>query len=348
MSPAPARTILLAFAAVYVIWGSTYLGIRFAVETIPPFLMAGVRYGVAGALILAWGRWRGYPRPERRHWRTALVVGLLMVLGGNGLLSWSEQYVPSGLAALLVATVPIWLVAIAWAGPERERPGRLEAAGLGLGLVGVAVLILGSGARVGIGGASTGRVLAGAIVVLVASFLWALGSMYSRRVEQAEPPIQATGLTMASGGLLLVALGAVTGEAARLDVAGISARSWWALAYLVLFGSVIAFSAYAWLLRHVRPAAVGTYAYVNPAVAVFLGWWLAGERLTPLMGLGMVGIVAAVVMVQRGRAGRPKAPARPAVAPGHDGVSGSEVPGGGASLPVPPGTSSSGLRTAPR
>jgi len=293
--------IALAFAAVYIVWGSTYLGIRFAVETIPPFLMAGTRFGTAGLIVFIWMRARGAKAPTRGEWIAGTISGALMILGGNGILSWSEQYVPSGLASLLVATVPIWLVAMARFGPERAVPSRLEMAGLLLGLVGVVVLIGGTGAEIGLAGASSEMVLLATIGVVVASFSWAAGSMYTRRAKLPDPPLYATALTMMTGGALQILVGLGLGEAGHLDLAAVSAKSWWSLLYLTVFGSIVAFSAYAWLLRVVRPAAVGTYAYINPIVAVFLGWWLASEAFTVPMMLGTVIIVGAVVLVQSGR-----------------------------------------------
>lgn len=295
--------IVIAFAAVYLIWGSTYLAIRFAVETMPPFLMAGTRFGTAGLIVFAWMRARGARAPTRSEWFAATISGALMLLGGNGILSWSEQYVPSGLASLLVATVPIWLVAMGRFGPERVSPTKLEIVGLLFGLVGVVVLISGTGADIGLGGASSGMVLLASLGVVVASICWAAGSMYTRRAKLPEPALYATALTMTAGGALQILVGLGLGELGDLDLAAVSAKSWWSLVYLTLFGSVVAFSAYAWLLRVVRPAAVGTYAYVNPIVAVFLGWWLASEAFTVPMMFGTVIIVAAVVLVQRGRRG---------------------------------------------
>lgn len=293
--------IVLAFAAVYLVWGSTYLAIRFAVETIPPFLMAGTRFGTAGLVLLLWLRARGVRPASRAHWKAATIAGALMIVGGNGLLSWSEQYVPSGLAALIVATVPLWLVAIAWLGPDREAPSRREMAGLALGLGGVIVLIAGSGEGIGVGGASAGAVLAGSLAIVIASISWAAGSMYSRRAALPGPPLYGTAMMMAAGGALLLLVGAALGELGRLSLDAVSARSLGSLLYLIVFGSIVAFSAYTWLLRVVRPARVGTYAYVNPVVAVFLGWWLAEEAFTPTMSIGTIVIVGAVVLVQRGR-----------------------------------------------
>lgn len=297
-SAAPTGRVILAFAAVYVIWGSTYLAIRFAIETVPPFLMAGVRYLVAGAILYAVLRWRGARRPTRTEWWAATVSGGLMIAGGNGLLTWAEQYVPSGLAALLLGTVPLWFVGLAWLGPEREAPAPLELAGLVLGLFGVGLLVAGSGD----GGRGTGLAAAwGALAILVAAGSWAVGSLRHRRATFPSPPLYATAMTMMAGGGVLLLVALATGEAARIEPGAISGRSLAAFAYLVVFGSIIGFSAYAWLIKVVRPALVGTYAYVNPVVAVFLGWWLGGERITFGMMTGAAIILLSVALVQTDR-----------------------------------------------
>ncbi len=302
--------LLLAFAAVYLVWGSTYLAIRFGVETIPPFLLGGTRFLAAGVVLAIVSRLRGAPAPRPREWRAATVSGVFMVAGGNGLVCWAAQYVPSGLSALLVAAVPLWLVAIARLGPDRETASALEVAGLVLGLGGVVLLVSSSGAEIGIRGASANQVVAGALVVVAASISWAIGSMYNRRAALPRPPLYGTALTMAAGGMILLLIGLAAGEFGRLSLGDVSPRSWLSLLYLAVMGSIVAFSAYIWLLRKVRPAAVGTYAYVNPVVALFLGWWLANEAFTLPMLAGTVIIVAGVVLVQRGRA--PKGGPRPA------------------------------------
>lgn len=299
-SPAPAGRVILAFAAVYVIWGSTYLAIRFAIETVPPFLMAGVRYLIAGALLYAVLRARGAPRPTRAEWWAATVSGGLMIAGGNGLLSWAEQYVPSGIAALLLGTVPLWFVGLAWLGPDREAPAPLELTGLLLGLAGVALLVIGSGRSVhaGAGGVA---VVWGALAILVAAGSWAVGSLYHRRARFPGSPLYATAMTMMAGGAVLVVAAIATGEPARFDAGAVSLRSLAAFAYLIVFGSIVGFSAYAWLIKAVRPALVGTYAYVNPVVAVFLGWWLGGESVTSGMLLGAAIVLTSVALVQTDR-----------------------------------------------
>jgi drug/metabolite transporter (DMT)-like permease len=291
---APTRAkLVVAFAAVYVLWGSTYLAIRLGVETIPPFLMAGTRHLTAGLLLFLWTRFRREPRPERRHWVAATAVGGLMLLGGNGLVTWAEQRVPSGLAALIVASVPIWMALLDGL-QKRVRPGRYVVAGLAVGLAGILVLV--APAHI----AGGGRVdLLGAGALLLAALSWSVGSLYSRRARLPRSVLTATAMEMLGGGALLWVAGLASGEGARLDLAAVSLRSVAALGYLVVFGSLLGFSAYVWLLHATTPARVSTYAYVNPIVAVLLGWALAGETLTPRVALAAVGIVGAVALIIR-------------------------------------------------
>lgn len=296
--------IALALATVYVIWGSTYLAIRFAIETLPPFGMAGVRFLVSGAMLYAWSRWRGAPRPSRVNWTSAALIGGLLLLGGNGGVVWAEQRVDSGLAALLVSTVPIWMVLFEWLRRGGTRPTVGVVAGMALGFAGLIMLVRPSGGE--------GIDPLGAAVLLLACVSWAWGSLRSKYVQLPESPLMATGLEMLAGGSMLLVLGLLTGEASRFDPAGISTRSMLAMGYLVLFGSLAGFTAYVWLLRVASPALVSTYAYVNPVVAVFLGWALANEPLTG----GMVGAAAviltgvALITVFRNRPAVPQ-PARP-------------------------------------
>jgi drug/metabolite transporter (DMT)-like permease len=290
---APASRILIAFAAIYILWGSTYLAIRFAVETLPPFLMAGTRHLIAGLLLYAWNRLRGEARPKASDWRLAAVIGGLLLLGGNGLVSWAEQRVPSGLAALIVASVPLWMTVLE-ALQRRKAPRLAVVAGLVLGLASLAWLV--APGRFG----GNGHVDAlGAGALLLASLSWATGSLYSRTVRFSASTFLAVAMEMIAGGLILWGAGLALGEGARLDLSGVSGRSLWALAYLVVLGSLAGFSAYMWLLKVTTPARVSTYAYVNPIVAVLLGWTFAGEMVTLRMGLAALGIVGAVAIIIR-------------------------------------------------
>jgi len=291
---APSRVSLIAaFAAVYVIWGSTYLGIRFALETLPPFLMAGIRFVTAGALLYAWARARGAARPARREWGAALAIGGLLFLGGNGAVVWAQQSVPSGVAALLVATEPILFVLLDSLRRGRKPHGKVVI-GLALGLAGMAILI-GPGKILG-----SGRVdMAAAAILVFGAFSWALGSLFSRGSKLPSSPQMATALTLLGGGALLLTASAVRGEPFGFDPAAVSIRSLTALGYLVTFGSLVGFSAYLWLLRVSTPARVSTYAFVNPVVAVLLGWALAGEPLGPRTILAAGVIVGAVALIIR-------------------------------------------------
>ena len=289
---APSRArVYSAFAAVYVIWGSTYLAIHFALETLPPFLMAAARFLAAGGLLYAWARLRGVPAPGRPEWRSAIVVGGLLFLGGNGAVVWAQQYVPSGVAALVVAIEPILFVLLDGM-RRRKRPRRTVMIGLALGLVGVAVLI-GPGKLLG-----GGRVDPTAALVLVAgAFCWAVGSLLSRGFRMPESPAMATALTLLGGGALLLVASLLRGELAAFDPALVSGRSLLALFYLISFGSLVAFTAYLWILRVATPARAATYAYVNPVVAVLLGWAFAGESLTARMAIAAAIIVGSVALI---------------------------------------------------
>jgi drug/metabolite transporter (DMT)-like permease len=264
--------------------------------------MGGVRYGLAGLLLYAWLRLKGAPRPDAEHWRSATIAGALMLLGGNGLVNFAQQSVPSGLTALVVGTVPIWFVTIAWLGPDREKPNLWEIGSIVLGVSGVGLLLSGSLDDMGIGGAGSREVLVGIGALVIATITWSAGSVYSRRARLAKPTLLSTAMMMIGGGALLVIVGMFLGEIGRFDAAAVSTRSLIALAYLIVFGAIIAFSCFVWLFQVVRPALAGTYAYVNPIVAVFLGWALADEAITREMAYGAVLIIGAVVLVERGRA----------------------------------------------
>jgi drug/metabolite transporter (DMT)-like permease len=325
--------VLLAFALVYLIWGSTYLAIRFAIETLPPLLMAGVRFLIAGALLYGWGRWRGAPSPSRAQWRAAMVVGALLLLGGNGAVVVAQQWIPSGLAALVGGTVPLWMVFIDWGWGDRTRPTLRVWVGLGVGFGGVAILAGSPG--LGAGGVME---LVGGGLVLAGGVTWALGSIYTRR---APTPMSArlwVGMQMLCGGLLLLVAGVLAGEWGQVDPAGVSMKSTLALVYLIVFGAIVGYSAYIWLLRVSTPARVSTYAYVNPVVALFLGWWLASEPLTPRSLLAATVIIGAVVVTTWDPSIlRKRGPRLPGVAGGAPPVPPDAV--GGSAFPEAPGPS---------
>ena len=291
--------LILAFAAVYLIWGSTYLAIRFAIETAPPFLMMGIRFIIAGSLMYGWLRVRGAARPALREWGAAALIGGLLLLGGTGAVGWSEQFIPSGLAALLVAMVPMWMVLLDWLRPNGRRPGVPVAIGLLVGFAGVMLLV----GPIDLSGNGRAQLLAlGAL--MLGTLSWATGSVYSQRLPLPESPYLAASLQMMLGGLLLVLAGSGMGEWTRFDPVMLSLRSGLAILYLIVFGSLIAFVAYAWLLKASTPTRVASYAYVNPVVAVFLGWLLADEPVTARTLIAAGVIIAGVVLIISHRAAR--------------------------------------------
>ena len=292
-SPAPAGTrVALALAAVYLIWGSTYLGIRFALEGgFPPFLLGGIRFSIAGALMYAFLRWRGMPAPTRAQWRNAMVLGVLLMLLGNGMVNLAEQSVGSGMAAVAVASAPLWMGI--FAAMRGQKPNRMEWIGLGIGFLGVLWLNAGS---------SLTASPVGLVALLVASLAWSFGSIWSRG-RDLPSPFMASAAQMLCGGVAMCIVGAAIGERFH----GLpSAHALAAFAYLIVFGSIVGFSAYIWLLHHVRPALAGSYAYVNPAIAVALGAWLAHERFGAHELVAMGVILLGVVAITFAKAARPK------------------------------------------
>ena len=289
----------LAFAIVYLFWGSTYLGIKYAVETIPPVFMAAARFLIAGALMYAWARSRGERSPRLVHWRSAAVVGGCL-MGANAGVAIAELRIPSGVAALIVATSAIWFVLFEWMRPDGKRPTVGVVAGLAVGLVGVAVLIGPSGL---VGGPAID--LVGVIIVLVGSILWVAGSMFARHAPRPDSAIMTTASQMLAGGAILLVASIVTGDAARFSWSAVSATSMSAMVYLIIFGSIVGYSAYVYLLMVSTPAKVSTYAYVNPMVAVFLGWAIAGEDLSPRVILASAIILGAVALITTAESRQP-------------------------------------------
>ena len=274
--------IALALAAVYLIWGSTYLGIRFALEGgFPPFLLGGVRFIIAGGLMYAFLRWRGVPAPTRAQWGNAAMMGVFLLVLGNGMVNLAEKTVSSGMTAVAVASAPLWMGI--FAAMRGQKPSRMEWIGLGIGFLGVLWLNAGS---------SLTASPVGLVALLVASLAWSFGSIWSRG-RDLPSPFMASAAQMLCGGVAMCIVGAAIGERFH----GLpSAHALAAFAYLIVFGSIVGFSAYIWLLHHVRPALAGSYAYVNPAIAVALGAWLAHERFGAhelvAMGVILLGVVA--------------------------------------------------------
>jgi len=294
-NPHPPRALVLAaFATVYVVWGSSYLAIRVAIETLPPLFMAGCRFVVAGAALYTVLRLRGSPRPDRAHWRNAAVSGFLLLVGGNGLVVWAEQTVPSGLTALLVGLVPIWFALIDWLRPGGPPPQLRTIVGVLVGFGGMALLVSGQRAHAHDAAAlNPGGVLA----LVLAGILWACGSFYAKHNSKTESPWMTAALQMLCGGVILLILALPTGELAELQWQRVSFQSVSALLYLIVFGSWIGFSAYVWLLKTSKPSHVATYAYVNPVIALFLGNVLLNEPLTARVLIAAAVILAGVVII---------------------------------------------------
>jgi drug/metabolite transporter (DMT)-like permease len=284
--------IFWAFAAIYVIWGSTYLGIQIAVRTMPPFLLAAIRFFTAGTLIYIWARVNGEQRPPATVWRMAALLGTLFFVLGNGLVVWAEQRVPSGKTALLASTSPIWTVLLESAIAKWKRPPTRVILGVALGFAGLLLLAAPGGS------AGESVSWSGLVALLLASFAWALGSVYSHHRHLPASPAMATGMKMIGGGLQLAVLALVVGEWDRLAASRVTWQAWAALGYLIVFGSIIAFTAFTFLLRVTTPQTVNTSSYVNPLVAVFLGWALAGETVTGRMLAGGLVIVTSVLLIR--------------------------------------------------
>ncbi len=288
--------LIAAFAAIYIFWGSTYLAIKFAIETLPPFLMAGTRFVFAGSILMIWARFsKDYERPKAVHWKTSFIVGTLLLLGGNGGVVFAQHYISSSLAALLVATEPFWVVLLSWLWLNKARPNLKVALGLAIGFLGVWLLINGQTTN---NSQDTGSMqFFGAIAVMIAAFSWATGSIYGLRAPVPKSSLQTAGMQMLSGGLVLLFVSLVSGEISKFNIGDVSNNSWFGVLYLVIFGSLIGFTSYSWLLKNAQPAMVATYAYVNPVIAVLLGWLIAGESFTGQMLIGAGVIVGSVVLI---------------------------------------------------
>ena len=296
-------TIWAALGAVYLFWGTTYLAIRVGVETMPPFLMASARFLIAGAILYAiairTGDRQG-DRPRREHWRSATIIGAALLFGGNGLVSVAEQSVESGMASLIIATVPFWLVLLGRV-VLRDRVSLREWLGIAVGFGGLIFLVNPSSAA--------DIDPAGAALLVVASILWAAGSLYARSAPLPSRPLVGTAMEMLCGGAVLAVVGVAAGELGRVDVSAISLESLLGLGWLIVFGSLVGFSAYVWLLRVTRTSLVGTYAYVNPVVAVLLGWAILGERITLQTFVAGGIILFAVALIVSARTPKEEPPA---------------------------------------
>jgi drug/metabolite transporter (DMT)-like permease len=289
----PRALRLGAYASTWLIWGSTYLAIAWGVKTVPPFLLVALRSLAAGIILLTWARMRGHPAPTRAQWRAAVATGAMFFLIGHGGLFWAEQRVASGIAALMIATEHFWIVLITWALPGGKAPSRRALLGVAIGLAGVAVLTLG-------GGSEGGLDLVGLVVLLIAAGAWGAGSIYFQGERRPASGAYAAGMPLVAGGVMLLIASAAFGETARARAEDFTPLAVGSLLYLIIFGSVIAFSAFTWLVNTEGPSRAASYVYINPFVAVLLGWGVAGEALTPRMLAAGAAIVLAVVLIVRG------------------------------------------------
>ena len=284
--------VLVAFAAVYVLWGSTYFFIRIGVETIPPFVLAGIRHIAIGLIFYPLFRYQSKEKPTAAQWRTTIITGLLLLLCGNGALSWAETRVPSGIASLLVASVSLWMVILDWLRPGGIKPTARVLIGFVLGFAGIALLVGPSH----LGGSERVNPL-GATVLILGSLAWAAGSIYSRHHPVPHSPLLGVAMQSLAGGAGLWIVAAATGELHQFHPAQVTLRSWLAVLYLFSFGSALGFSAYIYILKHSTASRVATYAFVNPVVALFLGWSLGGEAITVRTLIASGTILAAVLLV---------------------------------------------------
>lgn len=286
-----------ALLALYIVWGSTYLAIRFAVETIPPFMHASIRFLISGLILFLWRRAAGDEIPTTSNWKSTAVVGTLLLLGGNGLVSLAEKNIPSGIAALVISTSPFWLVLFESLRSGGNKPNWQSILGLVIGFSGVFLLI----GPAEITGSGQHFNTASVIMLLIAPFLWSLGSIYARGADMPKSTLLSTGMQMLAGSVSLFIVSVLTGELNGFSFGDVSMRSWWGLIYLITFGSLVGFVSYGWLLHNAPVSLTSTYAYVNPVVAVFLGWLLANEELNARIGLASAIIIGSVIFINWAR-----------------------------------------------
>jgi drug/metabolite transporter (DMT)-like permease len=299
---APSRgAIILAFATIYLVWGSTYLGIRVAVETMPPFLMAGMRFIVAGVLIFSFLKIRGAAWPTFSQWKHQAIIGIFLLLGGNAVVSWSEQRTPSGITSLILGTSPLFMVILDWIRPGGKRPTLALVLGVAVGIAGIALLLDPRSIPAGYRPPAIDL-----IALFGASLSWWIGSLYSKHIATGTPLLMASAMQMLVGSICMLLTSLLLGEGSAMHFGEVSPRSWAAFAYLIVVGSVVAFPVYVWLLEHSTPAKVSTYAYVNPVVAVFLGWLVLGEPMNLRIVLAAAVIIGAVAIITIGRSLIPK------------------------------------------
>lgn len=306
--------VWIALLALYIVWGSTYLAIRFSVETIPPFLHAALRFLISGAILYIWRRAAGDSLPTKSNWKATAIVGTLLLLGGNGLVALAEKNVPSGIAALVISTSPFWLVLFESLRAGGTKPNWQSLVGLVIGFGGVFLLI----GPAEITGSEQQLNTFSVILLLIAPFLWSLGSIYARGADMPKSTLMSTGMQMLMGSVALFIVSIVTGELNGFNFGEVSLRSWWGLAYLITFGSLVGFVSYGWLLHNAPVSLTSTYAYVNPVVAVILGWLLADESLDARILLASAIIIGSVILINSARQVKVRAQPLQAVPEGDD------------------------------
>jgi drug/metabolite transporter (DMT)-like permease len=289
--------VWVALLALYIVWGSTYLGIRVAIETIPPFFHAGLRFLISGTILVVWQRAAGQQMPTRKQWISTAIIGTLLLLGGNGLVSWAEQFIPSGVAALIIGSVPMFLVVTEALRPNGIKPNWQAIVGLLIGFAGIFILV----GPAEISGSTTKLNSFGVTALLFACLFWSIGSVYSKSADLPKSSLMSTGAQMLMGSIGLFIISLITGEMSNWDPAGVSMRSIYGLLYLIFVGSLIGFASFGWLLQNAPISLVATYAYVNPIVAVLLGNWLAAEPLEPRIWLATAIIIGSVIFINMTR-----------------------------------------------
>ncbi len=291
--------VTLAFAAIYIVWGTTYLAIRFVLETLPPFTMAGIRFTTAGLLLFAWSYSRYSFKIKLNDLKLPVITGLFMILIGHGSLAWAEQYISSGFAALEAASIPVWIVVLSWMQSRNNKPNQYTIIGIALGITGVALLI-GTGREFSID-PSVGSAITfiSIILLIIGTISWAIGSIQSRKINKEIPLLYTISIQMLTGGSALLLLATLKGEVAEVSIPQVSILSIVSLVYLIVFGSIIAYSSYVWLMNQCSPAKVSTYAFVNPIIAVFLGWLIVDEPITSVMIIGAAAILISVLLINR-------------------------------------------------
>jgi drug/metabolite transporter (DMT)-like permease len=285
--------VWVALLALYIVWGSTYLGIKVAIETIPPFLHAGIRFLISGIILVVWQRSAGQQMPTRKQWISTAIIGTLLLLGGNGLVAWAEQVIPSGVAALIIGSVPMFLVVTEALRPNGLKPNWQAIVGLLIGFAGIFILV----GPAEISGSATKLNPFGVSALLFACLFWSIGSIYSKSADLPKSSLMTTGAQMLMGSISLFIISLITGELSHWDLASISMRSIYGLLYLIFVGSLIGFASFGWLLQNAPISLVATYAYVNPIVAVLLGNWLAAEPLEPRIWLATTIIIGSVIFI---------------------------------------------------